>query len=280
MKFQRGSLWMRTAGRMASLLVIMLLGCLAASAEPPGKVTRAFAIDQRVFPPGGHVDKAAFGTLSAEERELLIWYLWSLDDTVRLAILGDSKAREMVVADFLDTKKMSSGYSALQALKDPKVIPMIGEELFKDEKLKQHGDVGIMPIQDIVRNVMLHALGNSAEFNEAVINWARRMDEDNWSDANGIAIMRDWYRANEAKLKAWDFKAVEPGAEPPDRKVSAPAGGAPSSLPSDSKPATAPVSFPGNVQSPESSRNVYAWIAALLLTICGSLAWLLKRKRI
>lgn len=93
------------------------------------------------------------------------------------------------------------------------------------------------------------------------------------------AIMREWYRENEAKLKAGDFKAVQPGAEPPDRKASAPAGGAPSALPLGSKPTLNPASFPGNVQPSESSGNVYAWIAALLLVAGGGLVWLLKRKR-
>ena len=201
------------------------------------------------------------------------------ESMLHLALLGDDWAREQVVKSFWN---QSRGYaSELHYLKDPKVIAMTGDGLFMEEEWYQRGDVRYKPTQETIAEVVIDTLGNSPEFTADVINWARRVDQ--WAVEDGsreLKIVRDWYRANEVKLKAGDFKAVQPGAEPPDRKASAPAGGAPSSRPPGSKPATAPASFPGNVQSPESSGNVYAWIAALLLTICGGLVWLLKRKRI
>lgn len=281
MTFRRGHIWTRAPGWTASLLVIGFLGCLAASEEPPGKVTRAFAIKQRVFPSGRHVDKAAFGALSAKERELLIWYLWNLDDTVELAILGDSNAREKVVAEFLNASQWGRGGSELKALRDPKVIPMIGEALFKEEKFEQEegSDVGFAPIQETVRGATVHILGNSPEFNERVINWARRMRDDSSMNPEETAIMRDWYRANEAKLKAGDFKAVQPGAEPPERNASASVDRPPSSVPGISSPNFKPISSPGSTQTQDSAGNVYAWIAAFLLAASGGVVWLLKHKR-
>ena len=195
------------------------------------------------------------------------------ENLLNLALLGDDSAREQVVMMFW--KNSRSNAHLLEYLKDPKVISMIGDGLFMEEGWYGIGDVIYGPTQESIAQVVLDTLGNSPEFSADVINWARRVGR-----RYPMKMMRDWYRANEDMLKAGDFKAVQPGAEPPDRKASAPAGEAQSSLPPGSKPATAPVSRPGSVQSPESSGNVYAWIAALLLAVCGGLAWLLKRKRI
>ncbi len=88
--------------------------------------------------------------------------------------------------------------------------------------------------------------------------------------------MLDWYRANEAALKAGDFRAVQPGAEPPERKPLAPAEEA------EPAPPLPPVSTPAAVpdtRMPEGAGNTYAWIAALLLAVCGGLVWLWKRQR-
>ena len=233
--------------------------------------------------------------LSQAQRELLLEYRNGAIEEMRrrgendrqiadssavldLALLGDDWAREQVVKAFwYQPRERANG---LLALKDPKAIAMLGEGLFLEETYYSSDDVGYKPTQENIAEVVIDTLGHSPEFNADVINWARRVEVRSSITLTEaiMGTMREWYRANEAKLKAGDFKAVQPGAEPPDPKVFAPAGLEASFLPAGSKPPTAPVSFPG--QSPEISGNVYAWIAALLLAVCGGLAWLLKRKRI
>jgi hypothetical protein len=239
---------------------------------------------------GDPIDWEKVRALSDEKRSLLIEHWRSrVEDAMRrepqedfrnssmvlyMAILGDDWAIIQTVNYFL-AHGTRAAPNKMQALSSPKAISLIGEGLFKDEKLEWAGDVGLMPTQVTVANVILYTLGNSPEFNENVVNWARRVSQN-----YNMKMMRDWYQANEAKLKAWDFKAVQPGEEPPGRNASAPADGSQSSVPPPSTPASTPAPSPGDAHTQDSFGNMYAWIAASLLAVGGgSLVWLVKRKR-
>ena len=269
-------------------LICFTLGSSVAGALDHEQILAARKIYDETFKKGAAYQHVR--ALSQTQRELLLEFRFHAIEDKRsrgesdlqiansgaaldLALLGDDWAREQVVKAFW--YEPGAKANGLLALKDPKVIAMLGEGLFMEEEQYWIGDVGFIPAQVNLAEVTIDTLGNSPEFNADVINWARRVER-----RYTMKMIRDWYRANEAKLKAGDFKAVQPGAEPPDSKASAPAGGAPPSLPADAKPAPAPVSFPGSVQPPASSGNASAWIAALLLAVCGGLVWLLKRKRI
>lgn len=235
--------------------------------------------------------------LSHAQRELLSAYLRSkIEDEKRhgiedaeiaqsgnmheLALLDDDWAREQLVKAFWNNSRLN--YHLLLSLREPKVIPIIGEGLFMEELPYRYRGEMLGPTQDYIAMIALDTLANSPDFSADVINWARGV-ERNWArrvvQPYNMKIMRDWYRANEDKLKAGDFKAVQPGAEPPERRDYPSDGHSRSSLPPGASAGTASSSSPGSTQTPASSRNAYAWIAALLLAVCGGLVWLLKRKR-
>ena len=282
--------------RLYVALVILLLSNLSWSAESKEQSAKEYALYERVFAASVRPDMHELGSLSAEEYNLLqqglrkqIDYyrnkgesaaaLGSHYETLQLAALGDDNAREMVVAEFMNAPRWGNRASGLKALREPKVIPMIGEALFKEETEEERGDNIYKAIQETVRSVIVYTVGNSAEFNEAVINWARRMRSDSSMNPEETAILRDWYRANEAKLKAGDFKAVQPGAEPPERKQPAPFDTQPPSSSPPSATAGSESKTRGNAPTPVHSGNGYLSITALLLALCGSLVWLLRRKR-
>ena len=171
---------------------------------------------------------------------------------LNLALLGDDWAREEVVKMFW--KEPRANAVELKYLADPKVISVIGDGLFMEEDYYRLGDVGFGATQDNIASAFVYTLCNSPEFNADVTNWARRVND--WSADTGsieLKIVREWYRANEAKLKAGDFKAVQPGAEPPARR--------PWEQPEEMRPAAE-----------------LAWAAALLAS-CGITVWFWKRRR-
>lgn len=286
--------WNTLARRRWIISLVLILTCPFLLAETKEQRAKENAIYKRVFPVGVRPNKDALNSLTGDEQQMLIEHLRSAIDayrkkgeddaslgghtsTLQLAMLGDDKARAMVVASFLN-ERSGEGWDSLKTLNEPKVIPMIGEALFRNEVyVREPGsDVGFVPTQKIVGEVTLHILCNSPKFSAEVINWARRVRSEK-SPFDEVQILRDWYRANEAMLKAWDFKAVQPGAEPPERKqpVSAEANPLPSASEA-SRPGTAPVSSPDSAQIQGSPGNVYAWIAAILLVASGGLIWVFR----
>lgn len=190
-----------------------------------------------------------------------------------MAILGDDQAIVQSVNYFL-AKGTRAVPNQMLLLNSPKAIPLMGEALFKDENFELRGDVGHIPTQTTVSNVILHTLSNSPSFNEGVVNWAQRVKQ-----GYTIKMMRDWYRQNEAKLKAWDFKAVQPGAELPESKQDA---SAETQAPSEPPPAPVPSASlsktPERPVTPAGSSVRDLSIGAILLAICGILIWLMARK--
>jgi hypothetical protein len=189
-----------------------------------------------------------------------------------MAVLGDDWAIKEYVKYFLTYRARSEPID-MRLICSPKTIPLIGEALFREEKYELRGDVGFSPTQSTVAEVMVHTLSNSTEFNQDVINWARGINHK-----YTMKMIRDWYRENEARLKAWDFKAVQPGAEPPEGKH-------PSSVKLQSTTAliaaTARRSEPnvrGAPSTPDGSAVGVYWLLAFVLAIGGGIIWLMARK--
>ena len=214
--------------------------------------TAAIQLYRSFFPNNGPLDRQRLRNATDSERELLKPFLWEkirdqLRDrspqlpiggsmeTIVLAAFGDDWAREMVVSAYLSAPRWGPREDPLYILNDPKVISLIAEHLFKEERVTmgrvdeaptQVGELEKIPTQDSVRRVILQILTTSSTFNPEVEAWARRLKEREFNvlvpgvsvpvfDPDGTRVLREWYRANEGKLKAWDFKVVQPGAEPP-----------------------------------------------------------------
>jgi hypothetical protein len=196
---------------------------------------------------------------------------------VELAMLGDDPALTERVKEFL-THGTRSVPTELLLLSNPKVIPLIGEGLFKDEKPQIVGDVYRRPTQETIKNVMLHTLSDSAEFNSDVAGWARRV-----SGGDAIAVVRKWYRANETKLKAGNFKAVEAGPELSSSNGNPPVpsggGATPSSVPPLSPPVRSNGKPPADVLLPTSGGNGFLSTVVLILVVVGGLFWKFGRRR-
>lgn len=183
---------------------------------------------------------------------------------VELAMLGDDWAMTQRVNEFL-THGTRSAPTELLLLNSPKVIPLIGEGLFKDENEQTVGDIHYSPTQETIKLVILHTLTHSSEFSSDVAGWARRV-----SVGDTVATVRNWYRANETKLRAGNFKAVEAGPEPsPSKRV-------PQQL---ATPAPLPQWQPAKASAPVASGNGYLWLSVIILVVGGGLVWILGTKR-
>lgn len=277
---------MRALGYIGGLALMLLCAASAENIKTPD-------VYLRVFPYGEALNYQRIKSVSAEERKILVEFLSevivylkkngqkdlaSYSTTRELALLGEDWARDTLVSDFLLDPKCGAG--KLGFLRDAKIISMIGEDLFRTERQIEDGDVGFAAPQEVVAGTIVVTLAKSSDFTEEVNNWARRVRSDGWK----LQILRPWYRANEAKLKAWDFKAVQPGVEPTGLKhLDLPDVEDRSPLRQVAPPVTVSVTVPaqdlGNAMSPAHTGSGYLWTAALLLAICGGLLWLFRRKR-
>jgi hypothetical protein len=191
---------------------------------------------------------------------------------LNMAILGDDWAITEAASSFL-AKGTRKDPSEMLLLKCPKAIPLMGEALFKDEQFELIGDVGYMPTQTTVANVILHTLSNSESFNEDVIDWARTV-----KDRYTIEMMRGWYRDNETKLKAWDFKAVQPGSEPPKGKHTSSVEIQPTTPPITAPPPDSATKVSATLATTDSSGVGIYWILVPGLAVFVGSIWLLARK--
>jgi hypothetical protein len=264
----------------------------------------AYRIRQSVFRPSGRINEEILNNLTKEQREELESALWedigllqqqgvsgyalnNSMETRRLAMLGNDSAREMVVQAYFEDPAFSIAY-----LNDPKLIPLIGDQLFKSEPLwSSASGVGLFGAQEYARRDILKLLQNTKFFNEEVTRWAGLMLpnssglRDFQVDPPGTEILRRWYRANEVALKAWDFKAVKPGDE-----VQRPAtGNANVTLPLanaadnhlDGTPRSHSVQSPVNedrVRSREHRSPATAWIIGII-ALCCLLILILRKRR-
>jgi len=172
----------------------------------------------------------------------------------------------------------SQELSLLERSGQASVIEAISDVLFREQPFEQLGTDAIgFPASFEVATAMLKIVSDSPQFAPEVRHWANGVKALYGCQKENREIMRKWYRQNEAHFKSHDYRAVQPPVEAPrdDSPVRHPLTNDSLSLPASHPSALSS----GNAQTQESSRNWYAWIAALLLAGSGTLVWLLKRNR-
>lgn len=191
-----------------------------------------------------------------------------------MALIGDDQALKEYCYYFLAFESRSNPVKML-LLCSPKAIPLIGEALFKEEHYEVPGDVGLLPTQSTVANIILQTVSIAPEFSKDAASWAGRA----LSAPRGVDIkqLRTWYRENEAKLRAWDFKAIQPGEEPPVHKLPSAANVKSTTPPIETPPRSEPKALDAPSTLDRSPGGFY-WLLAFVLTIGGGIIWLMTRK--
>ena len=92
------------------------------------------------------------------------------------------------------------------------LLKRLAPDLFRLEPLFfDGGDVARPPLSYATATLLVQVLQNSAEFNEEVLNWARRLNAYDLEKAR--EILQEWWRENEQLFKDKNYKAVKPGRE-------------------------------------------------------------------
>lgn len=192
-----------------------------------------------------------------------------------MAILGDDRSLAQHVDRYV--KHDADGQNLMLAITNPKVIALLGEALFVEKKGSFNGHVGRLPPQWLFAEVILHNLRNSVEFKSDVRSWAELVRQRNHDGTRATNIVRDWYRANEGKLKTGDFKSINPGEEVPELKqLGSDDGRTRSQLgPLTPSPTTLKSSTIGTASSRSGS---YGLIGGILFVTCGCIVWLFLRR--
>lgn len=262
------------------------------AADTPSAISRGERIVIDLYKGGGGIAfKERIRRLTDDERSLAIEHLREMvNSTIRkhpsdadrlnsraileMAMLGDDWAVVHSANDFL-AKRRRVSLDGMLLLGSPKTIPLVGGALFKEDRVVGMGHVMNEPIQVEVNMLILHILGESSEFSEEVRSWARRTAVRR----GALVAVREWYRLNEDKLKARDFKAVQPGSEPATSDTTAPV---------NVQAPPPPPSRPHSGSSENSSNSSpafdlfgsgYLRIWVLFLSICGWIAWRVLKSR-
>jgi len=208
------------------------------------KNREAIGVRERIFPGSKRLDKVVWENLPPSQKELVVTYLrdaverqmrratsewdWFSGEAVDLAALGDELGREIMVKEYW--RDPSSMSIILRRINDPKMIPRIGEELFKNEPFDSIvGDMIVPGTQVVAFEDVLSLLQSTNSFNREVSDWAARF-RGLRGEGENLNLVRNWYGANEAALQVGDFRAVKPGVNP----IVVPA---PALTPSDLQPA-------------------------------------------
>jgi len=219
------------AWRPRNAVIIFLSSFLLLVAVPgvsesltPAQVREGTDIRTRVFPPLRKIDLAAVQALTNAERSLLVAYLQaSIEDTrsagdsnfrldgcpeaFELALLGEDVGRSIIARYYLADP--NSGTAQIRRLNDPKMIPLIGKALFKEDP--PDSPYGNSPGQGVALLDILHLLQLTHVFSQGMIDWAKSLAGSNSGFREKLTTMRLWYRANEAALKSSNFAGVLPG---------------------------------------------------------------------
>ncbi len=132
--------------------------------------------------------------------------------TVAMATLGDEESIKQLVSEFIGNDGASPGL--LAPMQNPRIIEMVAPEFFRDEPMRlTGGDVVIVPRSFRAAELAVEILANSPAFNSDVINWARTVRGLSWSEKR--ELVRPWWKANEQVFREKNYKAAQPGPEPP-----------------------------------------------------------------
>jgi hypothetical protein len=281
---------------ITALLVILLCGLyqsvLAALSAVERESANSLTLELRSLDQlrdNGNKYKERIRTFSDEDRRLVIelaregienwrrtnpkdWMAACQSGLREMAMLGDDWAIVECTNWFLEYGTRAAP-NTMRAINSPKVIPLIGEALFKAERLERSADLLLAPTQETVAEVVVYTLSNSSAFDEEVISWARRVDH-----RYTMKMIRDWYRENEAKLKAGDFKAVRPGTELPKGKHTSSVEIQPTTLPITAPPPDSATKVSATLATTDSSGVGIYWILVPVLAVFVGSIWLLARK--
>jgi hypothetical protein len=132
--------------------------------------------------------------------------------TAALALLGDEESLRALVGEFLENDGASPGI--LGDSENPHVIELVAAQFFRNEPMKlTGGDVVVLPPSYRAAELAVEVLAKSPAFNADVINWARTVSGLTWSEKRDL--IRPWWKANAQLFDARDYKAVQPGPNPP-----------------------------------------------------------------
>lgn len=187
---------------------------------------RVFASDVE-----GPIDQRRIDALTDEQKKLLISRFHSNLEASRnrgsqetdlisspiasnLARLDDEWGIEAFASDFRSGPRANWDYR-FKFVRNARVIPLIGDLLFKEEKYEMPDDLGIPPTQWTATEGVIQILKYSPQFLPDIGIWGRQL-EDSLTQAgdNPVNILRDWYRENEGKLKEGKFLEIRPGRTP------------------------------------------------------------------
>lgn len=193
-----------------------------------------------------------------------------------LIMMDDDWARGLFAARFRD--RPDNAFLQYRFYKDPKLIALVGDMIFLEDQITEEmREEGLAGRQSWTASAILETLADSPAFTADVINWARRLEEAH--SHGSLQIMREWWKANEAVLKANDFKAVQPGRSPVEVETAQPVSVPPSVNvePVPSVPAT-PTAEATHEIAPTNSEWTFAAIAAGCLVLLGGSLVFWKRR--
>ena len=202
--------------------------------------------------------------------------------------LGDTDLAKTYISKRLDADLIHVGNCLIDS-GNPDVLLALGPVLFRDEPYRvAPGDVPISNASHFVAlGIIPMLLSNSRAFNADVTNWIRKFNDDErnpifYKDPDASREMiRDWWKENEARFRARDFKNVTPGRlGPPPPVVEAGIPITPPKLrptPTPPPPATLPPHPRLEAQEPQTSGNLWLWFTGIT-ALLAAVALILKRK--
>ncbi len=130
-----------------------------------------------------------------------------------LLALRDERVRQKYIDKFMDDPAVTPW---LGLTRDPEVLHGVAKHLEVDDwpiPRDASTDLAWGTPWGYARDTVLEILRNAPDFHEDVINWARRLDDQ--QDSEERAILREWWRANEHFFAEKNYKAVRPGRDLP-----------------------------------------------------------------
>ncbi len=224
---------------MSLLILVVAANIIALPPLASDEVKRAQTLDRETFSSrdGLGVNQARIDALLEADRELLIALyhfhlqrerqqgrsersLSSLFLALKLARLDDQWGLESFAMQFRERPRGAWDYK-FKFIRNAKLIPLVGDLLFKNEVYEEHGDLGFLPTQGTTAEGIIETLKYAPQFRPDVSQWGQELDRAARKGSGGVlTILREWYRENEEKLRAGRFLEVRPG-QTPQRTVGA-----------------------------------------------------------
>jgi hypothetical protein len=178
---------------MRPFFAVFLVTCVIAFARLPERdEARAVELYKYAFervPPNGFDHSRLRGLLEEDHELLLRWKRQNLEiaraagmseeslktRALDFAILGDEWGVNVIAEQI----QRADGYSdhVCWMVRDARIIPKIGELLFREEPYRQEEDIGYWPKQWIIASAIVETLRYAPQFQPDVSNWAAELSE-------------------------------------------------------------------------------------------------------